>query len=525
MLTISDKTAVQKHALGCQFEAQGRNTDALAAYDAALACDPKYAASLNNKAGLLKQLGRLSEAEKACHAGIEVAPHLYELHSTLGNVLTSMGRIDEALAEYKTALGIRPDCQKTASNMLLCLNYAQKLSPQEIYQAHRNWAQKFADPLRQKQAFDNLPRKGRRLRIGYVSGDFRRHSVAFFIEPVIHCHNKDKFEIFCYSDVCHPDEITGRIRGMASSWREISKLDDASASELIRKDRIDVLIDLAGHSGCRLLLFARKPAPVQIAWLGYPNTTGLAAMDYRISDDFADPPSHDAIHSEKLLRLPSGFIAYAPPEDAPPVAPLPCDRNGFFSFGSFNALSKINEQVVAAWAAILKSAQNSRLVLKNISLGDESVRNHLLGQFATQGISTERLTVTGFAGSMNEHLGFYNEVDLAFDTFPYNGTTTTCEALWMGVPSVSLAGDRHAACVGQSILSRTKLAPFAVKELAQYVATACHHAQNPELLRSLRPLMRNLLASSALCNAQAVTANLEDACSLAWDNYEKTFIV
>jgi predicted O-linked N-acetylglucosamine transferase (SPINDLY family) len=349
------------------------------------------------------------------------------------------------------------------------------------------------------------------MRIGYVSGDFRRHSVAYFIEPVLHYHDRERFEIFCYSDVRFSDDVTQRIRSIPEHWRDIRGLDDRSVESQIRADEIDVLVDLAGHTGSRLTVFAAHPAKVNVTYLGYPNTTGLAAMDYRLTDTIADPPGEECYHTETLFRLPNGFLCFAPPADAPDIKPPPYHRNGYISFGSFNNHSKTNPGTIEAWAEILKQVPDSKLRLKCKTLGDPLVQQFLLERFHRFGIGKERIEFLDFQGSLSDHLACYEEVDIALDPFPYNGATTTCEAIWMGVPVLTLTGSRHRGRVGTSILSSLNLHSFAANSLDSYVAKAVSLAKSPSLLDDLRPALRPAMAVSPLCNGKSFASDLETA--------------
>ncbi|MCP4628069.1 MAG: glycosyltransferase, partial [bacterium] len=307
--------------------------------------------------------------------------------------------------------------------------------------------------------YANSTSKHKRLRIGYVSPDFCWHSVAYFIEPVIAAHNRNACEIYCYSAVKRPDDVTVRIKGAADVWRDIYEISNERVAEMVRADRIDILVDLTGHTaGNCLKVFARKPAPVQVTWIGYPNTTGLSSVDYRITDNYADPGDDDEqLYTEKLVRMPQTFLCYRPYDRFPDVGPLPSVHAGFVTFGSFNNLSKINMEVVALWAGILQKVSGSQLLLKSSQLEDRETKARFEQYFADYGITHDRLLFVGQDQDWVNHLDLYNRVDIALDPFPYNGTTTTCEALWMGVPVVALKGDRHSGRVGVSLLSNIGL--------------------------------------------------------------------
>jgi predicted O-linked N-acetylglucosamine transferase (SPINDLY family) len=359
------------------------------------------------------------------------------------------------------------------------------------------------------------------LRVGYVSADFRQHSVAFFIEPVIEAHDRRGFEVICYSNVAWPDAVTMRMRKLADQWRDIARRCDEDVAEQIRRDGVDILVDLAGHTdGNRLLVFARKPAPVQVTYLGYPDTTGLRTMDYRLTDAYADPPGEtEPYHSEELVRLARCFLCYRPATESPEVGELPALAAGTVTFGSFNSFAKVTEEVMGAWSRILLAVPESRLVLKAKGLGQAEARERAGEVFERHGIAPQRVEMTGQSESFVEHLRAYQCVDIALDTFPYNGTTTTCEALWMGVPVITLAGRSHVWRVGMSLLSNAGLPELIAATLDDYVAAAARLAGDVDGLRQMRRGLRQRLGASALTDAAGFTRRLEEAYRGIWANW------
>jgi len=308
------------------------------------------------------------------------------------------------------------------------------------------------------------------------------------------------------------DQVTVRLRTKAEHWRDSSRLSDADFCAAVRADGIDLLVDLAGHTASnRLTAFARRPAPTQLTWLGYPNTTGLTAMDYRITDAYADPDSADRWHSEKLLRLPGPFSCYRPPEESPPVAASPCSANGFITFGSFNHVAKLNEPLIHLWAAVLKAVPESRLLLRSRSLADQTAIRHLTGLFGAAAIAQDRLEFSGEEFGVRDHLDQYRRIDLALDSFPYNGATTTCEALWMGVPVVTLAGQTHVARAGLSLLTHAGCAEGIAQTSEEYVRIAAGLASDPAGLARRRAEQRSRVARSPLCDGELFTRSLENA--------------
>lgn len=485
----------KKHSLG----------EAAELYRAALEKNPGHLPSLINLASIYKSSGRLSDAFELL-SPLKASP-VSEVHEALGNILTASGRAEEALSEYDRALSISPGKTRLIANKLLTTNYIANLSPSDIFKIHSEAGRTIENSVKRLEV--NTKPEGK-IRIGFVSGDLKRHSVTFFLEPVLALLDKERFDLFLYSDTANCDTITDRIKTYGT-WRDITLLSDIKSAELITKDSIDILIDLSGHTGMRMGLFAIKPAPLQVSWLGYPNTTGLSAIDWRICDEWTDPAGQEALHSEKLLRIPGGFQVYAPPEDAPSPSTTPYLKNNYITFGSFNSLPKINKSVVEVWARILKGVPGSKLFLKARGLVDCGVKNYFSELFLNEGIEKERLILSDMKGTLNEHLSEYSKIDIALDPFPYNGATTSCEALWMGVPVITLAGERHAGRVGVSILKRLGLESFITETKSSYIAAARTAAQNPGLLQELRKNLRNLMASSQLCDAKSFTKKFEEA--------------
>ena len=345
--------------------------------------------------------------------------------------------------------------------------------------------------------------------------------MAFFLEPILSTHDRVEFESVCYSDVKQPDAVTGRLRALAGEWRDIRGRSDDQVAELVRRDRIDILVDLAGHTaGNRLLVFARKPAPVQVTYLGYPNTTGLTSIDYRITDECADPTgAADRLHTEKLVRLKNGFLCYLPPEESPEVSPTPVLRNGTVTFGSFNQLPKLSNEVVRIWAATLSRVPGSRLLLKAHGFSNEETRSRFRERFAEHGITPDRLELRCDVPSTRSHLELYGEVDVALDPFPYNGTTTTCEALWMGVPVIAWAGPTHRARVGVSLLTGLGLAEWIAESRERYVELAVELAGDPARLDRIRHGLRDRMRQAPLMDGAGFTRGLEQAYREMWRSW------
>jgi len=508
--------------LGLAYMAQGKTDQAVIQYERALSLNPDDFLAHNNLGNAFRAQGRMDQAMTHYERALSLNPDYALAHNNLGSVLVLQGRIDQAVAHYERALSLWSDNIAPHHGLLLALNYVDSKDPVAVYNAHLDFARRREAPLSPLiRAHTNDCSTSRRLRIGYVSSDFREHSVSYFFEPVLAHHDRDCFEIFCYSNLFQEDNVTERLRSRADHWRHIIGLSDEQCAQQIRDDQIDILIDLNGHTGHnRLLVFARKPAPIQVTWLGYPNTTGLSAMDYRLTDGFADPVGMtEHFHSEQLIRLPECFSCYRPPREAPEVSGLPAWEKGYVMFGSFNNLAKITREVMAVWAKILQAVPGSRLTLKNSGLGGNSAQQKVRETFTGLGVTPERLELLGSDPSQRAHLERYQHIDIGLDPFPYNGATTTCEALWMGVPVVTLAGRAHAGRVGVSQLSNLGLTEFIGHTTEEYAVISTRLASDLERLSQLRVELRSRLAASPLTQAQRFTNNLEDAYRAMWKDW------
>ncbi|HEY6336808.1 MAG TPA: tetratricopeptide repeat protein, partial [Alphaproteobacteria bacterium] len=417
--------------LGLVFKVLGEWEKALECFRAAIAAEPELAIAHYNMGVMLDARDRYGEAIACYRRAIALQPAIADFHNNLGNDLMIQGALEEAAACFRTALAVDPKDAAAHSNLLMAYCY-RGVDPDKLIAEHKAWAAAHgADRARSKRDFARAVEPDRRLRIGYVSPDFRGHSVYFFFEPLLAAHDRDKVEVFCYSNVQRPDRFTARLEAMADHWRAIDNMDDAAAAERIEGDRIDILVDLAGHTARnRLKLMALKAAPVEMSWLGYPATTGLETVDYRLTDALADPPGEtERFHTETVLRLPRCFLCYRPPSDAPRVTPPPSSHAGRITFGSFNNLTKVTPDVVACWSAILAEVPGSRLLLKSKQAGDSATATRYLALIAAYGIDADRIELAAWTPSTEDHLSLYRRVDIALDPFPYNGTTTTCEAL------------------------------------------------------------------------------------------------
>jgi protein O-GlcNAc transferase len=507
---LAPRDAVVRLNLGVTLLELQRYAEAEAHFRQALLIEPSRPEAHNILGNALFSQGRLAGAGACFREALRLRTDYAPAHDNLGRMARAQGRIEEAVAHYRAALALQPK-PGTHSNLLLALNYIDGVSPQEILAEHQRWAARYAEPLTAVATKpDTDPIKGRRLRVGYVSPDFSNHAVAYFFEPVFNAHDRSAFEIFCYSNVLAPDKVTARLRATAEHWRDIAPLGDEQAAALIRDDHLDLLVDLSGHTARnRLLVFARRVAPVQLTWIGYPNTTGLSAIDFRLTDAVSDPVGKtESLHTEKLMRLPGPFSVYQPPADAPPVGPLP-SLVAPLTFGCFNNFAKVTPSMIALWSRLLGAIPESRLFLKSRGLEDPETATRIHGSFAKHGVNEERILLDGRELSVPAHLALYHQVDVALDTFPYNGTTTTCEALWMGVPVITLAGETHVARVGASLLTHVGAASWIAPTPEEYCQKAIELALDLRRMPSLRGELRERMRNSPLCDAALFTRGLE----------------
>lgn len=490
-----------------------RYAEAEAQFRGALAIEPDRPEAHNILGNALFSQGRLTDAVACFREALRLRANYAPAHDNLGRVARAQGRIEDAVVHYRAALALQPK-SGTHSNLLLALNYLDGISPREIFAEHQRWAQCYAEPLTgAAKAFENVGAAGsRRLRVGYVSPDFSNHAVAYFFEPVLRNHDRARFEVFCYANVPAADAVTTRLRGLAEHWRDIAPLNDEQATALIRADKIDLLVDLSGHTARnRLLVFARRPAPRQLTWIGYPNTTGISAMDYRITDTVSDPAGKtEAFHSEKLVRMPGPFSVYQPPGEALAVSPLLMQSGKPVTFGCFNNFAKVTPTAIALWSRLLREVPGARIFLRSRGLDDADTAARIREAFRAHDVEPERVMLDGRELSVHAHLALYGQVDVALDTFPYNGTTTTCEALWMGVPVITLAGETHVSRVGASLLTHLGAPEWIAGSQDEFVAKARALAENAGVLAKWRRELRDTMRRSPLCDAVSFTRSLED---------------
>jgi len=531
--------------LGAALAAQGRLDEAIAAYRRASELNPDYPEALNNLGVALKDQGQLDEAVAAYRRALQLRADHPEVLNNLGNALKRRGELDEALTAYRRALQIKPDYAGAHSNLVYALHYHPGHDNRSIFEEHERWNRQFSEPrkpLLQPHANDPAADHGgkngkngkngnhgvvlrhandcsvdRLLRVGYVSPDFRDHAVGRYVLPLFQRHDRTRFEILCYSEVARPDWMTERLRALAGKWRHTLGVSDARMAEMIREDAVDILVDLSLHTaGNRLPMFAGQPAPVQVTWLGYPGSTGLPGIGYRLTDTHMEPPGEEpASRPEEPVRLPDCWCCYEPADESPEINALPALSEGRVTFGSLNNFTKVNEGVLALWARIMNVVQASRLLmLCPEGRTQERVRAFL----GARGIATERVEFVGFA-PRQEYLRQYQRIDLALDPFPCNGMTTTCDALWMGVPVLTLPGEMPVSRAGLSLLSTIGLGELAASSEEDYARMAVELAGDLPRVADLRATLRPRMLASPLMDAPRFARNVEAAYRTMWERW------
>lgn len=509
--------------LGVMYNQSGDFHAALRYFGQVLTESPDNGLAHYNKGIALLQLGRFNEA-------IAVLSGALSLHGVPANVYLDLGRAFLMVGEQSKAVELyRQACRelspnRAASQGYLCaLNYLPDISLEELFQEHTSHAGQFkAEGLNAVRSYSNSSEPDRCLRIGYLSGDFRQHAVSSFVGPLLAGHDRGCFEVYCYANQAGEDSQTQRLQRQGANWRSVYQMAPDDVVKMIRDDGIDILVDLSGHTPGNMLadVFVRRPAPVQATWLGYAATTGLSGIDYRIVDHYTDPVGmSEQYHTETLWRLPDSFMVYQEPHESPEVSELPVLSNNYITFGSFNNFAKINSEVIRLWAQILIALPTARLMIKATGLDETEQQQRVRSSFAVYGITEERLLLFDRDANYQDHLARYGEVDIALDTFPYSGGTTTLEALWMGAPVLTLAGDRFASRMGVSIAHTIGLMDWIADTPEEYVSKAVGFSLDPAKLQELRQGMRGRLRSSPLMNTERFTGNLEAAYRGMWKRW------
>ncbi len=516
-IAIRPDDAVAHNNLGAALLTLGTLDEAVVSYRNAIAIRPDFAGAHNNLGAALQELGKLDEAMASFHKALAINPNFAKAHNNLGVALQNLGRLNEAEASFNKALAIEPDFSGAGRNLLCAMLNVPGLSPKDLFAEHLRFSERHSKGVaRPTEDFTNDPDPDRRLRVGYLSSDFQNHPVGKNVFPLLSCHDRAKFEIFCFADVPRPDAMTERFRSCVDHWRPIAGKPDSEVAAMVRADAIDVLVCLAGRfDKNRPLVCAHRAAPVQVSFHDGA-TSGLEEMDYWLTDGFLHPADTKERFTEALHRL-AVFYQYPPIEEAPTVAALPAEQAGFVTFVSFNNPAKINEEVIRLWAEVLKSVPGSRVLLKYKNLyAQPALRDHVVEGFAARGIERDRVRFAVLDDTLAEHLKHYGEADIALDPFPFNGATTTFQALWMGVPVVSLAGETFISRAGGSILHHAGLGDLAVETPEAYVASARDLAEDLARLRTLRANLRERMATSPLCDAPAYARSVESAYRDMW---------
>ncbi|WP_176058739.1 tetratricopeptide repeat protein [Paraburkholderia sp. BCC1876] len=499
--------------LGIVYQEAGSRVEAANAFVTAIQLRPGFVAALNNAATLMRTLGRFADAEAHLRDALAVEPHHSVTHNNLGNVLKDQGRLADGIDSYRRALTCDPCNVVAHSNLAYALTFQAEHSQPLLHECRR-WSARHEAPFRgAHQPHSNDPTPSRRLRIGYVSPDFRDHCQTLFTLPLLSHHDHERFEIFCYASVARPDDLTQRVATHADVWRDVRNLDDEQLAQTIRDDRIDILIDLTMHmADGRPLLFARKPAPVQIAWLAYPGTTGIGAIDYRLTDPWLDPAGADTMYSERSIRLPDSFWCYDPLTETPEVNALPALSNGYPTFGCLNNPCKLSDATFAMWGSVMREVADARLLLMAPA---GAARASLVERLGQQDIAAERIAFTPFRPRA-DYLRTYHRIDVGLDTFPYNGHTTSLDSYWMGVPVVTRVGETAVGRAGLSQSANLGLRELVADTDAQFVDIAVRLARDLPRLGDIRAGLRARLAASPLMDGARFAVHVEAVYLKVW---------
>ncbi len=518
-LAIRPDTAEAHYNLGNALSEKGNKDAAIQAYMRAIAIRP-YAEAHTNLATILNVRHLFYEAISHYKNALKFNPNSFDAYNNLGISYRSYGQLDESIKCFKKALEIKPDASLTYSNLLLAMVYASSVTPRELASTAAEYGTRYETPLLRTKAFANDKNPDRRLRIGYLSSDFYNHSVHYFFEFLPLLHDRKSFEIYAYANIEREDDVTRRMKKTFDHWRDIKKIDDDAVATLIESDKIDILIDMTGHTGeNRLLVFARKPAPVQATWLGYPATTGLKSIDYRITDVYAEPKGlTENLNTETLWRLPEIFCCYQPGENSPDVINHPpFDDNGYITFGCFNNFAKVTDDVLETWAKIINRVKDSRLLLEIAGIEESNFRSDVENRLERAGFSSKQVILE--PRKKENQFVLYNKIDIALDPYPCNGGTTSMDTLWMGVPFVTLAGEHFVSRMGVTILTNAGLPELIAGNCDEYIKVAVQLSQDRDRLRKMRHNLREKVAKSAIMNQEKFTRNMEVSYRGMWHQW------
>ena len=506
---------------GNVLEQLNRYEEALLSYGQATVLIPDSPDAYNNSGNVLAMLCRYEESIKNYEKAIYLKPDFAEAYSNRGNVLQDLSHSAEAENSYRNALKLKPDYSDAYNNLLCTLNYTFHDVANNLQDA-LNYGKMASEKVDYTYSSWECKARPKRLRVGFVSGDFRNHAVSYFLDIIIKQLDPSIIELVAYSTEDKNDELTERIKPYFSAWRPLLGVEDKQAAQLIHQDGIHILIDLAGHTAKnRLPVFAWKPAPIQVSWLGYSATTGLTAMDYYLGDPYVSPVEEEWHFTEKIWRLPESYLCYTPPAELIVIKPLPALGTGHVTFCCFNNLLKVNDTVIALWSRVLHAVPRSVLFLRTKQLTNESIQENIIRQFAIHGIARERLILEGSYVTRKELFEEYNRVDISLDPFPYTGTTTSAEGLWMGVPVLTRKGDRFLSHVGESIAHNSGLVDWIAEDDDDYVAKAIMHTANLERLATLRSGLRAQVLASPLFDAPRFARHFEEALWGMWKQYSE----
>lgn len=516
-ISIQANYADAHYNLGIELKTEGDVEGAVSAFLRALQLQPRFADAYCNLGGVYMQSQRVSQAAFAYSKALEVDPINFRNHTNLGAALLRMGRQQDAIDCFKDALKLNPSDAATHSNLIIASSYITS-DPKALLSLSEEWRLAHCHTLEKtSRKHTNLVESERRLRIGFVSADFRHHAAAYWIEPVLSNFKSDDFEVYCYSCNAVVDTTTQRFMSYADHWIESAEMANEALAERIRLDTIDVLIDLSSHTeGHRLLVFARQPAPVQVSWFGFPISTGLKSIQYRITDTVIDPPEQAANqYSEELVRLNRFYAAYRPEPTAPTVEAGPVSHNNFITFASLNSFSKITPLMLEVWAELLNSIPDSRLIIQSAGLENEGMAEQIHQIFSKHGVNRNRLSLRGWT-SMSNFLLLGQEADIALDPYPFNGGVTTCHALWMGLPVITMSGQSAASRVGAAILSSLGMTDLIARFPADYKVIAQNLATDRTKLASLRSSLRLRMHSSGLLDGAQLSGDVASAIKAMW---------
>ncbi|MBF0195307.1 MAG: tetratricopeptide repeat protein [Magnetococcales bacterium] len=547
-LSLDPNLAGVHNNLGLAYKEQGKFVLALESYHKAISIDPNFGAVFNNLGLVQNELGELDEANKSYKKAISIQPSFAQAynnlgltlkeqlktdeaeyflkkavalkpnfagaHNNLGLVLKDQGKLTQAIVSFQKALAINPRYEKAHSNFLFTISYYVMFDSEQTLQAHLQWDKHHGQQEVKKTYLHKASGdKNKKLNIGYISSDFKRHPVAAFMHNILQGHNKNQFKIFCYSGVKYPDNITSNFKKIADIWQDTTGLSDTMLADNIYRDKIDILIDLSGHTNNnRLKVFAKKPAPIQATYLGYCNTTGLHAMDYWLTDNVLTPVDSCEKSVETILPLSGCWVCYQP-YDTVPVEMSKREPDDGVVFGSFNQISKLTDNVVKLWSSILSQTPNSKLLLKTKYLNNPNSQKTVLNKFLKNGIEAKRIILQG---SSKSYMKEYGLIDIALDPFPRTGGATTCDALWMGVPVITLAGKRMIERQGASILTAIGKSNWIAQSDEEYAKKAIELAQQGIRNSDMRVELHNIVANSSLCDPQNFVADLESAYRKMW---------